>query len=176
MTFHEIAKFICDKEKISFGEINVPSQKREVVQVRHIIMYFCKHYTKMTHAAIGAEFGKDHSTISHGLKIISDLIDVDPQWRGKINYYHTHFQEIQKREYLYVPYLPDMVDLKKIRETLGISLRQAAAGAFIASKSNIREIENGTRGSQLPYNTVKRILDYYRSVAIEKGVAIITSV
>ena len=173
--FGDISNYICRKEDVSFSQINTESRKRELVQIRHIIMYMSNKFSGLTLEEIGLNFisGGDHSNVLYACNNIQNLYDTDHAWRNKIDFYSSHFKELQKNKYLYIPILPDLVDLKKIRTHLNISLEKSAAGIPMV-KSFIWKIENGERGSQLPYNTVKKMLDFYRKTAMEKDINIIS--
>lgn len=58
------------------------SRKREIVQARQISMHFCSLYTKASLALIGSKVGgKDHTTVLHSCKNVSNLIDTDKKIR-----------------------------------------------------------------------------------------------
>lgn len=175
MKFDVISTFICRREGFAFEDINVRSKKRELAQTRHLIMYIARHFTTLSLEAIGSNFkhGNDHANVLASIKGIQNLYDTDNKWKLKIDFYMAHFKEVQERDYLFIPSLPDLVDLKEIRIRLGISLRKAAVGIPMA-KTYIYHIENGIKGSQLPYNRVKLMLEYYRKVALQKDVPIIS--
>ena len=62
-----------------------------MVQARQIAMYLSKQYTKSSLAAIGEAIGKrDHATVLHACKIVSDLMETDKRFR-------TSVQEIEER-------------------------------------------------------------------------------
>jgi chromosomal replication initiator protein len=94
-TAHEISidyiqKVVCDYFKISVSEIFSTSRKRDIVQVRQTIMYFSKKYTELSLAIIGKRCGnKDHATVLHAIRIITNLISTDKEFR-------RHLEEIDK--------------------------------------------------------------------------------
>jgi chromosomal replication initiator protein len=71
--------------------MNSNIRKREVVQVRQIAMYFAKKYTKLSLSVIGAYCGnKDHATVLHSCKTMSNLIETDKKIR-------QYIEEIDKK-------------------------------------------------------------------------------
>jgi chromosomal replication initiation ATPase DnaA len=68
---------VCEYYNTTYENINTPGQKREVVQVRQICMYFGCQFTNLSLVAIGEPFDKDHATVLHSKKTISNLIDTN---------------------------------------------------------------------------------------------------
>lgn len=77
-----IQKIICDYFKISTDTINAKTRKREIVQARQLSMFFAKKYTKLPLSLIGAYCGnKDHATVLHACRTISNLYDTDKKMK-----------------------------------------------------------------------------------------------
>ena len=80
---------LSDIETVVCSYFNVPKEyiqrkKRdiEILQPRQIAHYLAKEYTKSSLKVIGQYFGKkDHATVMHSCKVISDLIDTDKEIR-----------------------------------------------------------------------------------------------
>lgn len=67
---------------ISEKAIKAKTRKREVVQARHLAMYYCKKLTNKSLSTIGAEFGgRDHSTVVHASKTVLNLQETDKDFR-----------------------------------------------------------------------------------------------
>ena len=63
---------------------------REVAIARQLAMYLAKQHTKMPLTAIGAAIGnRNHATVLHSCKTISNLMDTDKTFR-------TQVEEIEK--------------------------------------------------------------------------------
>ena len=68
----------CDILNISFGDLCTKSRKRELVMVRHCIMYYLRERTKHSLITIGHLFGgRDHSTVLHGIETHENLYGFD---------------------------------------------------------------------------------------------------
>ncbi|MDR2407153.1 MAG: chromosomal replication initiator protein DnaA [Bacteroidales bacterium] len=86
-TAHEISidyiqKVVCDYFQIPVSDIFSASRKRQVVQVRQVTMYFSKKYTEFSLAYIGELCGnKDHATVLHACRTISNLKEIDKKLR-----------------------------------------------------------------------------------------------
>ena len=62
------------------------SKKREMVQARQLAMHFSKKFTKLSLAMIGQQCGgRDHATVIHALKTVSNLLETDKQFRALAN-------------------------------------------------------------------------------------------
>ncbi len=60
---------------LDFDALTVRTRKREIVEIRQIIMRWCKNNTKWSDARTGLFMGGfDHATVLHATKIIDNLI------------------------------------------------------------------------------------------------------
>ncbi len=77
-----IQKVICEYFNIPVDSINSKTRKREIVQARQLSMYFSKKHTKSSLASIGQQCGnKDHATVLHACRTVSNLVETDKQFR-----------------------------------------------------------------------------------------------
>ncbi|MBR7103052.1 MAG: chromosomal replication initiator protein DnaA, partial [Tidjanibacter sp.] len=78
ITIDFIRNVVCDHLKIDQATFDSPKRTREIAQARQIAMYLCKQHTKAPLSAIGAAIGgKNHATVLHACKAISNLIETD---------------------------------------------------------------------------------------------------
>lgn len=81
-----IQKIICDYFDLSVEQLKSKTRKREIVQARQIAMYFSKQMTKSSLAKIGSLCGgKDHATVLHACKTVTNLCETDKQFKGYLN-------------------------------------------------------------------------------------------
>ena len=86
-----IINVVCDYFKISADQLALKTRKQQVVQARQIAMYLSKKYSNTSLAAIGKQCGnKDHATVHHACKTISDRLETDKQFK-------TMMAEIEKK-------------------------------------------------------------------------------
>ena len=91
ITIDHIRKVVCEYLDLSEEKFNSPRRTREVAQARQIAMYLSKQHTKAPLTVIGASIGgKNHATVLHACKAISNLIETDKVFRHPID-------EIEKR-------------------------------------------------------------------------------
>jgi len=77
-----VQKIVGEYFGISTEKINANKRDREVVQPRQICMFFAKKYTKLPLAAIGAHYGgRDHATVLHACRTISNLYETDKKMK-----------------------------------------------------------------------------------------------
>ena len=85
-TVEKIRDTVCDYFSLSVDAISTKSRKREVVQARQIAMYLTKQLTKNSLSSIGLAIGqRDHATVLHACKIVTDLMDIDKNFRLSVN-------------------------------------------------------------------------------------------
>lgn len=76
-----IQKVVCDYFGLPVDILYSKSRKREIVQARQLAMYFSKIHTKSSLSTIGQLCGnKDHATVLHACKTISNLIETDKRF------------------------------------------------------------------------------------------------
>lgn len=81
-----IQKVISDYFDIPVEMMMSRTRKREIVQARQLAMYFSKQYTKSSLATIGMHCGnKDHATVLHACKTVSNLLDTDKQFNNYVS-------------------------------------------------------------------------------------------
>jgi len=84
-TVEKIRDAVCEHFSLSVDAISTKSRKREVVQARQIAMYLSKQLTKSSLTTIGNTIGqRDHATVLHACKIVTDLMDIDKNFRNNV--------------------------------------------------------------------------------------------
>ena len=86
ITIDEIIKKVSEFYGVEPTAINTRSRKREVVLVRQVSMFLAKKYLDMSTSKIGQYVGdRDHATVLHACKTITNLADTDKQFRSELN-------------------------------------------------------------------------------------------
>ncbi|MDD3195407.1 MAG: chromosomal replication initiator protein DnaA [Paludibacter sp.] len=84
-TVEQIRDLVCEHFSLSVDAISTRSRKREVVQARQIAMYLSKQHTKNSLSSIGTLIGqRDHATVLHACKIVTDLMEIDKSFRMSV--------------------------------------------------------------------------------------------
>ena len=80
-----IMSVVCDHFNVSIDDIKSSKRNKELVYPRQVIMYLCRSMTGATYKEIASLLGgRDHSTIMHGERTITDLIEKDESTRRTI--------------------------------------------------------------------------------------------
>jgi hypothetical protein len=86
ITPDQIKKIVCNYYQIPLSLIESKTRKGEVVQARHVIMFFVKSLTRKSLETIGSDIGgRDHATVLHSCKTVTNLYDYDKMYRREIN-------------------------------------------------------------------------------------------
>lgn len=95
ISLDDIQEIVSDYFHLEIEELQSKSRKRNVVQARQIAMYFAKEITKTSLTDIGRKIGKrDHSTVLHSCKIVSNLQESDKQFRKFIQDLEIKFKQL----------------------------------------------------------------------------------
>ncbi len=85
ITPENIINVVCDHYSISIEDVKSPKRNKELSHPRQMIMYLCRSMTNATYKEIASFLGgRDHSTIMHGERTITDLIEKDESTRRTI--------------------------------------------------------------------------------------------
>lgn len=74
----KIIEIVCRELKVAPVELKSRSRRQEVAEARHIAMFLCTEYSKLTLKAIGLYFGgRDHATVIHAREVTSQRAKQD---------------------------------------------------------------------------------------------------
>ena len=91
ITIDTIKEAVCGYYGLDTSRLLERTRKREVVVARQMSMYLAKKYTSLSLAGIGDVLGKkDHATVLHACKTITEQIGVDKKLRSDL-------EEIEQR-------------------------------------------------------------------------------
>lgn len=78
LTVENIQRKVCEHYKINMKDLLSSSRKRSLVRPRQMAMWLCKDLTEHSLPEIGEAFGgRDHTTVLHACKKISELSEQD---------------------------------------------------------------------------------------------------
>lgn len=91
ITIDRIIEVVCEHLNLDFARFNSTERTRETAQARQIAMYLAKQHTKAPLTAIGAAIGgRNHATVLHSCKAVSNLLETDKAFRLMV-------EEIEKK-------------------------------------------------------------------------------
>lgn len=81
----QIIGVVCRNFNITADAMNSSKRTRELAQARQIVMFLAKQHTKSSLSAIGAAVGgRNHSTVLHSCKTVTNLMETDKQFKGLV--------------------------------------------------------------------------------------------
>lgn len=75
---------VCRHYGFSRNTMMEKSRKGAVVEARYVAMYLIRKNTTYSLHAIGAIFKKDHATVLWGVKTVSNLLEVDKEFKERM--------------------------------------------------------------------------------------------
>ena len=82
ITVEHVIDAVFAHQHIDRERFNSSERKRDIAQARQIAMYLAKKHTKATLTAIGSAIGgRNHATVLHSCKAVSNLIETDRAFR-----------------------------------------------------------------------------------------------
>ena len=85
ISISRITQIVCEYFEIDEQNFNSSKRTREVAQARQIAMYLAKQHTKSPLAAIGAAIGgRNHATVLHSCKAVTNMIETDKVFKNQI--------------------------------------------------------------------------------------------
>ena len=76
-TVEAIKRTVCERYNVRPAEMDSPRRARSVARPRQVAMYLAKQLTSLSLPDIGRKFGRDHSTVLHGVRKIEKLMEDD---------------------------------------------------------------------------------------------------
>lgn len=80
-----IQRAVCIHYGVKLAEMLSPSRDAAIALPRQIAAYICRRLTKRGYPELGRRFDRDHSTIVHGCRKISGLVQTDAGLASTIN-------------------------------------------------------------------------------------------
>lgn len=85
ITIEHIIRVVCEQLNITSEKLNSPERTRDVAQARQIAMYLAKRHTKAPLVAIGSAIGgRNHATVLHSCKAVSNQIETDKAFQQQM--------------------------------------------------------------------------------------------
>ncbi len=85
ITIDHIIEVVCKYLHLDFQRFNSTERTREIAQARQIAMYLAKQHTKAPLTTIGAAIGgRNHATVLHSCKAVSNLLETDKTFRRQV--------------------------------------------------------------------------------------------
>ena len=90
LSIDHIQQIVSEYFEIATDQIRAKTRKREVVQARQLAMFFSRELTQNSLKTIGLQFGgRDHSTVLHANRSVTNQIETNPQYREMVQHLRT---------------------------------------------------------------------------------------
>jgi chromosomal replication initiator protein len=85
LAFEQICSVVCERFSLAESELISRRRSRHVVLPRQVAMYLSRRLLKASYPRIGELFGRDHSTVIHGVTAVERLIKGDDGLRATVD-------------------------------------------------------------------------------------------
>jgi chromosomal replication initiator protein len=73
-----IIEIVCQFYGVDKIDVVGPDRTQHVAMVRHIAMYLARSHFGLSYPELGSVFGRDHSSVIHGVRMIERRIQAQP--------------------------------------------------------------------------------------------------
>jgi chromosomal replication initiator protein len=80
-----IRDFVARQFKVSVSDMQSKSRKKTITFPRQVSMYLARKYTDQALAEIGKAFNRDHSTVLHSVRVITETASRNGSVRGQLD-------------------------------------------------------------------------------------------
>lgn len=94
LTPEMIRDLVSAQFKVSVKDLQSKSRKKIITFPRQIAMYLARKHTEESLAAIGRTFNRDHSTVLHAIKVVSDRSVRDSSIGAQVNILSDKVQQL----------------------------------------------------------------------------------
>lgn len=85
VTMEQIIKVVCQTYEVAMEELHSTSRAARIALPRQLIMYLSNKHTDQTLVAIASRLKrKNHTTVMHGIRTISNRLEVDAELRNAV--------------------------------------------------------------------------------------------
>lgn len=84
---------VCEAWGVSRAQVYADVRYPRVVEARWVIWYICRQVTPLSYPELGVEFGKDHTTVLHGVQKITQRLATDADLRKRVATVVAHLEE-----------------------------------------------------------------------------------
>lgn len=81
LTTEEIQKVVADYFDIRMADMTSNRRPQNIAFPRQVAMYLCREMTRQSLPTIGASFSRNHATVLHACRLVSDRLKTDGEFR-----------------------------------------------------------------------------------------------
>lgn len=76
-------QIVAEAFGIKEAELMKRTRKRKIVDARNFLFWFKMNHRKCTNGAVSEQYGWDHSSINHSVKVVTNLLETDRHFQEK---------------------------------------------------------------------------------------------
>jgi chromosomal replication initiator protein len=84
LTAEAVQRTVAEYYDIRLGDMTSKQRPQSIAFPRQVAMYLCRTMTQQSLPTIGNSFGRNHATVLHACRLVSDKMKVDPSLRQTI--------------------------------------------------------------------------------------------
>ena len=92
LTPESIRDFIAGQYNLSISDLQSKSRKKQIAFPRQVSMYLSRKFTDTPLADIGRAFHRDHSTVVHAIRVVSEAMTRNSSIRGQVDFLSEKLQ------------------------------------------------------------------------------------
>jgi chromosomal replication initiator protein len=86
LTIEVIRDFVAKQFKITIKDLQSKSRRKAVTFPRQVAMYLGRKHTEQALGDIGSAFNRDHSTVVHSIRVITEAMIRNGSVRGQVEH------------------------------------------------------------------------------------------
>jgi chromosomal replication initiator protein len=94
LTSRAICELVVQQFKVPLADLQSKSRKKCIAFPRQVAMYLSRKHTEETLADIGRIFNRDHSTVMHAIKVVTDLSRRDNSISAQLELLSSKVQQL----------------------------------------------------------------------------------
>ncbi len=84
LTVETVQRGVAEYYDIRLGDMTSKQRPQSIAFPRQVAMYLCRTMTNQSLPAIGNAFGRNHATVLHACKLVSEKMKTDPSFRQTV--------------------------------------------------------------------------------------------
>jgi len=84
VTVEAVQRAVAEYYDIRLGDMTSKQRPQSIAFPRQVAMYLCRTLTQQSLPAIGNAFGRNHATVLHAYRLVSERLKADSSFRQQI--------------------------------------------------------------------------------------------
>ena len=84
VTVEAVQRAVAEYYDIRLGDMTSKQRPQSIAFPRQVAMYLCRTLTQQSLPSIGNSFGRNHATVLHAYRLVSERLKNDPSFRQQV--------------------------------------------------------------------------------------------